>query len=282
MKSMFLILLFSSLALAQQPGLPGFPSRAGGGTSFAPGDGTEWFTAFECDFTAEPAQTLATNGTYSFCGKTWTKASSAGDATAMALVPGTGLVIRPVSSTDFSPTVTTAPHVWINATDLIPEFSVSRQYRLSVHLSSSNCAMNFDALKTGFWSPSPAGNMLFVSMNYAGAGGCNPGYYAAKNNTGISYGTVVSTTPLDTDDVEMMELPSGVTGFFGSWNSGAWSSGWPAETTLNSVASMYPTVAGAFTYGVPRSSWRFVITGQRAGSSTALLLGVGHIKIEYR
>ena len=259
----------------------GMPARASGGTSGA-GTATEWYTVFECDLTAEPAQTLSTNGSYTFCGKTWTKASSTGDATAMALVPGTGLVIQPVSATDFSPTVTTAPHVWLNATDLIPAFSVSRQYRLSVHLSSSNCAANFDSLKVGFWSPAPAANLLFVALNYAGAGGCNPGYYVAKNNTGINYGTAISTTPLDTDDVEILEMPSGLTGFFGSWTSGAWASGWPEDTTVNAVASMYPPVAGSFTYGVPRSSWRFVITGQRAGSGTALSLGVGHIKIEYR
>lgn len=258
----------------------GMPARAGGGTSA--GTASNWYTVFECDFTAEPAQTLATNGTYTFCGKTWTKASSAGDATAMELLPGTGLVIRPIAATDFTTAVTTAPHVWLYAKDLIPDFSVSRQYRLSVHLSSSNCAGNFDSLKTGFWLPNPSGNLFTISWNYAGSGGCNPGYYVAKNNAGISYGSVVSPTPLDTDDVEILEMPSGITGFFGSWTSGAWASGWPVETTVNSVASMYPTVVGSFTYGVPRSSWRFVIAGQRAGSSTALLLGVGHIKIEYR
>lgn len=57
--------------------------------------GSRWQTVLDVDFSAQPNQTLSSDTTYTIGGYTFTKINSTNDATAMAVVSGSGLVITP-------------------------------------------------------------------------------------------------------------------------------------------------------------------------------------------
>jgi hypothetical protein len=71
--------------------------------------GGGWQTALDLDLSAQPNQTLGTDTTFTIGGLTWTKQNSSSDATAMAVVNGTGLVVSPIASTDYRTSGRTSP-----------------------------------------------------------------------------------------------------------------------------------------------------------------------------
>src|SRR5271154_1056551 len=59
-----------------------------------------WQTALDFDFTAQPNQSLATDGVHTIGGLAWTKINSVSDAAPMAIVAATGLQITPTAAAD--------------------------------------------------------------------------------------------------------------------------------------------------------------------------------------
>jgi hypothetical protein len=107
-------------------------------SAFAPASGAAgWQTALDLDFTTEPAQSLAANGAYTIGGiPGWLRSNAANDRVAMAIVAGTGLVMKPgVAANSFTNIIRTGPALWLPFSALgIAGLSFASQIRLSILL----------------------------------------------------------------------------------------------------------------------------------------------------
>jgi hypothetical protein len=105
-----------------------------------------WQTTLDVDFSAQPNQSLAANGTYTIAGVAgWQRENAANDAVGMAIVNGSGLNIQPSGGTYFN-LARTAPLLWLPFSAFMPSaFSWSSGVRISAEIAADN-AVAFGAL----------------------------------------------------------------------------------------------------------------------------------------
>lgn len=240
-----------------------------------------WITALDLDFAAQANQTLSSDTTYSVGGLTWTKENSVHDASPMAVVNGSGLIIQPTSVSDwYNTTSPTMPCISTDITSFLPDFDSTSPVRFWIYVSANNISNNYDGVKAGICTrdPNPKTNAFLTGPH---ANGTNKGALAAfiVNNGTLQYQAPVAATA----DVFMVELPWGPVGLFAYWMYATWAGQWPA------IGSMTPTYvsgpASGLQYmgyvGAP-SNWKIILGAQRSGSGTSLSVTIARIKLEYK
>lgn len=249
--------------------------------------GVNGWVTIDIDFSAQPSQTLGSDTTYTIAGLTWTKVNSSGDATAMAIVSGSGLVITPVSSTDwYGPVTFTEPIIEIPLATIIPNFDLMMPMRATMYVSSSNEAANYDhatlALHYGHLSASYASRRVYGAPSAAAV---NNFLDIALNGARFYQGNTVNSS----NRVYQISLPMGAIGFVA------------AALTANYATNAMPTqpsfvpcgqysatnpLGGSTIVTAPytgnSSEWKVAVGAGRAGSGTSYVATIKSLRVEYR
>jgi hypothetical protein len=225
-----------------------------------------WQTAVDIDFTAQANQTLATDTTYTIGGQTWTKINSANDRVAMAVVSGTGLVVKPAANAgDYFGSTRNLPAITLNLSAVIPGFHWAMPVRVWLFQSADNMGSNNDqatlAIETG------------TSLNYvlkrgyqsaaltwtttANLGGSNVGQAILSHNT--------------TDRVFLLTLSDGIGGHRFLTRTGVYSAGWPT------IASLNPSSYYAFDQSAAAGDGKIANYANVAASAWDVLVGAGSV-----
>lgn len=180
---------------------------------------SQWATALDLDFTSQPTQSLNTDtnftiGTnpYTGAGLVWTKFNSTGDAAAMAVTNGTGLVITPTSATNISAATLTAPLLRIPLNSIIPDWTVFMPFRIWIYESASNEAANFDQMFFGTFIPNGGFPNQYTLGHFRGFQGATNGWGAQLTVLQSNVVQTGTSIPLSTNRVGVMTFPSGVLG----------------------------------------------------------------------
>lgn len=250
----------------------GKASIDGGGSG-----GAGWVTAFECDLTAESNQTLGSDTTYTICGKTWTKQSSAGDGTAMAIVNGSGLRIIPASASDLWSTTRTAPRLHIGLSALVPSFVAETPVRMTIY-QTGNWAANYDSSGVVLWTKQDASTFSWARVYRIFNASAQIGIHRVLQNTNA---TEQVTTIFGTPDVYRLTYPGGVGENHFFMSTATYASGFPADTAFKPFAAYGPgdVLSNAPSAGL--SGYEMALYASRAGSGTALSVDIKRVKVEY-
>lgn len=250
--------------------------------------GTNWVTAIDLDFSAEANQTLSSDTTYSIGGVTWTKVNSSADRVAMAVVNGSGLVIQPnAGSSIYNGTSRTCPYLYADMASIIPGFYLDIPLRIWLYVSVDNitasgdgCGMSLDNLSTNTNTTS-----IFTVRRVNNGGTKSIEYNGVITGTSIAF--IANSSLLDNSDrVLMWTLPVGRFNGLSTLHSGAYSSGFPA------VTSMVPRGRGGVQSSIQQfTSSQDFITGlpiklslfaHRFTSTTLLSCTIARIRIDYK
>jgi hypothetical protein len=254
-----------------------------------------WATALDLDFTAQANQTLSPNGNYTIAGLTWTKINSAGDATAMAIVNGTGLVIQPTASTDINGITYTSPLIRTLLSGFLPA-NADWTTALRIWVSFGNCNMtsNFDSavfgvdsgndsleynMKYGF-CPTSSNKGFVWAWTYNGVNEQGSSYFAGASDALLVVDSTTRTVVMQMDQIQCREM---------SECHGAQLAAGAAFPNMNTLTAsqsyFYNSGSGTATVaqtGVGFGGLGLMIGAQRAGSGTALSMVVQRIRVDYR
>lgn len=234
-----------------------------------------WVTLTDTDLSAQANQTLNANTTYTINGLVWTKKNSAGDATAMAIVNGTGLRITPVAATDWFGATQTAPVIYLPLTN-IPNVSWTTRLRVTMAVAASNITANYDNAFCGLIN-SLGNNVQQLVLRGRSASGA--GIWARDTvNTDANTDVVVALGAANTvirATFDMVNLRQAVMATsIANFNT---------RNLDNYVMTRDLKSLGTYV-GVPATvaSMAIAIGALRAASATALVVDISRIKIEYQ
>lgn len=241
-----------------------------------------WITALDLDFTAQPSQSLGTDGNYTIGGYPFFKSNSANDNTPMALTNGTGIVIIPkAGGTDYFSGTINLPLIRIFLSNVIGNFSYGMPLRLWAYNSSINPAAEFDESTLTLESA----GVSSLNFNYAFKKGFNNnnanGYITTMNINSSNQGQQ-NEQAFTTDNVMVLEIPRGLPSLEFRTYTGLYSNGWPAASALNphtmyTVSTQNPTTSiGA------ASNWTMSLGAERVNSATNLTVVFARMRIDYK
>jgi hypothetical protein len=239
----------------------------------------DWVTALDLDFSAQANQTLSPDGNYVVGGYTWTKENSAADNVAMAVVNGSGLVIRPVAASNYIAGTRTAPILRIDLSSLISGYLWSYALRGWIYVSACNDNANFDFFTLAFETGTGASTASSMQAGRIRNSGQKLRNYLTYLTTNV---TQFSSTNASAD-VRVLEAQDGVlSSDFRCW-TGTYAAGWPAVTAL--IPGLRPANAGNFNLvGVAAAptNGNLVLTAGRVSSATALSVTIARVRVDYR
>ena len=250
-------------------GQPGCATPAGGG----------WITAMDLDFTTEASQSLATDGTYTIGGKTWTKINSSGDRVAMALTNGVGLVIQPTQSPDYWQSTRTIPAITLPLTSAIAGVGPDTPVRVWLYASANNWAANYDGPVLSLEYPASSTNFVSKQIYFSGS----PGGYCTANANGVNQ-NAINLPAYAADNVLFLEVPNGPTMLHSFMASGTYSAGWPTPANLHICGAWFPSGNVTNLSGIPSTSgWDFLLGAERSGSATNnLSVTLARFRVDYK
>jgi hypothetical protein len=255
--------------------------------------GRGWITALDFDFSAQANQTLSAGDTqYTIGGLQFFKSNSANEAAPMAVNAGSGLTIQPVSNTDYTSTVRTAPILWLPFSQVpgLANLEWSNGIRVWHYIEADNGAANFDNSIGGI-DANDTGTLAYViqrghgtasicmsTLNLINAG--SPNGFVAGN--ALTLGAA--------NNVFMLEVPrllgTQYNTYFGAFSAAA---GLPPAHAMSSYVmdQSGATASAAFSAPVPPKaitpqSLGVLCSAKRAGSGTALSVTFGRIRIDYK
>lgn len=229
-----------------------------------------WTSVEEVQFHSQGNQTLGSDTNYTIDSKTFTKINSAKDATAMAVVNGTGLRVQPASATNIDGGDYSAPGLRRLLATVHPAITPSTPVRVAFRMAANNTA-NYDVALAWIDSGNTSGEMRGLGGRlYAGG---------QKNQVGVRLGGTMTGEVLGTygsENCYRLEMPGGVQGghsrlYVGTAALGAWPTSWTllgvTKTKLSTNTIDPATMAVAF-------------GAYRAGSGTSLVVDFSGYKIE--
>ncbi len=238
-----------------------------------------WTTALDFDFTAQTTQTLSTDGTYNIGGISFTKINSANDSSPMTITNGQGLVITPVSNTDYHNTTRTLPALNVSLSSIIPNFDINVPIRVWVYVSSDNASNNYDFFR--FAIENGTNYNFYISRGYAtGTYAGNTGISIGSNISGVDQGDY-SNSSVYSNNVLVAELATGVASGYFLGFAGTYGTTWPAFSSLLAMGRSEPANQALNAVTGSASNWNILIGALRAGSATNYVVKVARIKVEY-
>jgi hypothetical protein len=238
-----------------------------------------WTTALDLDFTALATQSLATDGAYTLSGVVFQKINSVNDASPAVITHGVGLVLQPNATANNYLTTRTGPGLTVNLASIIPNLGPDTPVRLSVYNSANNSGGNYDGATIALENPT-------LSTNYS----LKRGY-----SSGFSYDAILTTVggnqdqntggSLFSDNVMVVSLFDGIASGRGQYFAGVYGSGWPAPATCDPLGIAQMGAAGVTdthaTFG-QMNAWDALLTADRSGSTTALVITYARLRVEYK
>jgi hypothetical protein len=255
--------------------------------------GRGWITALDFDFSAQANQTLSAGDTqYTIGGLQFFKSNSAGEAAPMAVNAGSGLTIQPVSNTDYSSTVRTAPILWLPFSQIasLANLEWSNGIRVWHYIEADNGAANFDNSLGGI-DANDAGTLAWIlNRGHGTASICMTGENLINAGTPNGFVPGNALTLGAANNVFMMEVPrllgTQFNTYFGAFSAAA---GLPPAHAMSSYVMNQSgaTASAAFSAPVPPKSITpqslgVFCSAKRAGSATAYSVTFGRIRVDYK
>lgn len=234
-----------------------------------------WTTVYNLDLAAEGTsnpQTLSSDTTYTIAGKTWTKFNSSNDGTALG-IGSTGVVITPTTSADYwtGPT-RISPGIHCTFSQLVPNWTVDMPTRAWAYVSSYNGGTNYDNAILAI--DNQANTCMCALKRGNGTAGVGVQSFVLTSG-GAVYGPASNGLTIGaSNNVMVMEMPSGAKGGIINTYIGAYSSGWP--TTLTPMA----TINAALFNSSYASSVGVVLSASRAGGTAGLVVKFANLRID--
>lgn len=277
-----------------------------------------WQTAIDLDFSAQSAQTFATNGTYTIAGKTFTKGNSINDAAAPAIVPGQGLRFNPASTSNYDGSSRSMPYLWTPLSGILPsnvDFGWSSRFRLFISVGNNNISTIYDNFVNGLDTNSTSWGIV-IKQGY-GTGGVNPttavfwviggqGGSTAGNGTGFlngfssyslgpagvrtfcyEFAPMAPSGPTFTSIAEYIASPLSVGSAFPGIKTfhpavvNTLRSPLSQQSNWATAAQGFGTFASPYMAGGPWNNLGILLGMQRAGSGTALEGIYQRIRLDY-
>lgn len=271
---------------------------AGGGGSGSVDAG--WLTAFDCNFSAQSSMPLdgGDGSTYPICGVTWTAIQTGSLTTGMDLVNGDGIVMRPVSSSDWYNTTQNAPGLYVTPSALIPNMTWDTPFRLSCDVDA-NLSANYDgvAMRLAACSTRTACSVGGGNPNQIGYQTLNKNYTSNAGSAiwNMNYGQDGTSAggPISANDYG----PAYLGGSIGvaEWTRGAGAGDligygdikdggteFPPSVPSLAVGRVYHTIGAPFRTFAGLSGVKLYIGAYRAGSGTTLIAHWHRCKLEYK
>lgn len=249
----------------------------------APSSGASgWATDIDCDLTAQGTQTLSADGTYTFCGLTWTKINSASDASPTTL-SASGLTFTPNSSSDYFASTVTAPSVRLSLSSLIPSLRSDMPVRVWAYVSAQNAGASFDSATIALESQPTAASLTNYALELGWTTNAAAGWMSQYNSNGSNVGQVAASgSPFNGYNVGVVESNVGLGVGMATFLAGTWSSGWPSWSSLRQTAqSGPPATIGSSTFINGSNTYDVLLGAHRAGSGTAFAATFARVRIEH-
>lgn len=237
-----------------------------------------WTTALDLDLTTQGSQTFSTNGNYTIAGLTFNKTNSANDASAPTL-DSTGLTFQPGSTSDYNGS-RTMPAMFLKFADVIPNFDLSMDVRVTVYNSALNNTNNYDCSIVAV----DTNSTTFGVGIKRGHGTAGVGFQSFYNKGGSNVSGFISSgsAPSSSNNVIVIETPQ--IGNLTKYKT--YDGAYPAAFTSPSVWNPhkgYAVATGTLSNDdVLASALGLTLGAQRAGSGTSLVVKFARIKIEYK
>lgn len=170
-----------------------------------------WQTGFDFSFDQEPNQSFSTDGNSTFAGLTWTKYRSVVDASPLANVNGSGLVVQPGSAGSLSAGAIPYPRLGIAFSQILPSgFDVDWPLRIRARVTSLTSGSDVQAALFASCTPDGGGGF---QIYYALTKGATDQYAAiASQHTQSSGLTYTDSSAYSTYDTLGLYLPGGLAG----------------------------------------------------------------------
>lgn len=237
---------------------------------WAPTAAAGWTSVEEVQLHTLSNQTLSSDGAVTINSKSYTRFNAASDATAMAVVNGSGLRVQPASATNIDGADYSAPGLRRLLATVYPAITPATPVRLSYRMAA-NASANYDFGLAWIDSGNTAGEMRALGGKlYVSAAKLYVGMRLSGTLTGevlASYGS---------ESCWRLEMPGGVEGGFARLYTGTAALGaWPASWTL--VGS---TKSKVTTGTIDPATMAVAFGALRAGSGTSLVVDFSAYKIE--
>lgn len=252
----------------------------GGGVQTVPYTGpaaTGWKVALDVDFAAQPAQTLTTDSDYTIGGAVFTKSGTALEVAAMAVVPGSGLVIQPIAATQISSALFDVPRIEIPLLTVIPGLLWSMPFRIWAYMTGS-FVDSYQTNVAGIHNGVPPNKTIF---------GAQTQYYAQQLLIPVVVinGALESLVYADhvTWDLHLLEMSSGL----GLQAPHTYGAPWASTFTDVEVASLGrsgPRGASSdvdVKYMGKLAEWKVFVGSFRQNAVTAFAGIIKRIRVEY-
>lgn len=237
----------------------------------------------DLNFAALANQTLVADGAHVLGTTDCTKANTANEAAAMAIVNGTGLVIQPAAGSDYNGAVRTAPILTFSIPGLLSSAEMTHDFRAWAQTTGEPYAAAYDA------------HILAVERAGLGHGyvckrgrmsdGVNSGierYIALDGvNMGFNSAGVTGAPPLvAANRCMVLEASPIYAGGLRSYHGAPAAGELPAATSLTAHNFIvFPNIPTSIS---PITDWRVTLGAQRAGSATALSCAFARLLIQRR
>jgi hypothetical protein len=252
---------------------------------------TNWVTIIDLDFSAQSNQTLSSNTTYTIGtdingnNLTWTKANSANDSVAMAVVNGSGLVIQPSTTGSYSDTTRTAPYIKLDLATYITNYYIGMPIQIWIYISADSLANTPDMVFCGLDNLSSSDSTIDQTVIGRRIGNPTGTQKSLRYAPGLAAAVTahdVASALDSTDRVMMLSYPIGRSNGNATFYKGTYSSGWPAYSALipygrtTSATQDFSTTNDTIT-SLPR---QLVIGGQCGTSAKSYT--VARVRIDYQ
>lgn len=233
-----------------------------------------WQGVYEVDFASLPSQSFSGNGSVTIDNKAW-NVENFSAATSFGLVPTEGLkFVCNTSNVDYNNGTRNALLITVPVSTIFPQFDIEKhEVRMLVQFSQ-NGDQDFENFCSGFeHATAPTSQNFLICRGYNGAG---PGQSFNIKDTLNSSSTNVQDNTNNTDDVMVIEMNS-INEF--KARTGAYSSGWPSNTSLRKVKLF--TTAGDIPFE-KTSDARMVFSAITVNTSGTFVATVKKLRLEIR
>lgn len=244
------------------------------------GAGGGWTKLASFNFAALPAQTIGSDGPTTIDGVACTKVNSAKESVAAAIVAGVGLVIQPVSASDYGGATDTAPSLRFSPVALAEKFGPFTPLRITCGILDDNRTEQFRGTLVAIENGST--RQAICKSVYTNSGGPSDIYIEAAT---FESGGLSSEKSVSGNKAIRVEFPLGIYGGVVAMSSAPYSGGaLPAEADFDHD-TFHVAQHGGGAYWQTMNAWGdwrdwHVRVGAFAAGSSGYSTTIGALDIE--
>jgi len=246
-------------------------------TGTAAADTGTWTPLVDMDFTAQPNQTLVSDGDYTIGGYVFHKFGTANEASAMAIVNGVGLQIKPNQASTVSGSSFTAPSLEMALATALQGCRWDTPIRVWTR-AQGVYDQNYKTNVAGIAHRASAMSALVAKHQYNGG----DNYVSCPTLNGSNSNVVVVGAPWNSYELMLIEFPNGIMDQRFNIYAAPYTGAYPADSALSLIAGFRPSIVGSanIAYMGSFADWRAFVGSYRDGTAAAFTGTFTHFRIE--